>query len=704
MLINERVPDIIHNNLTMLRSLSSRNISWGSRCHISSSRYALAQNLTEKLVQKYSVDLPPNSEIHSGDYVSVSPYHVMTHDNSWPVALKFKGLGATEIKNKDQVVLTIDHDVQNRSESNLKKYANIGEFSKEHGLQKKTYKAGDGIGHQIMIENGYAFPNTLAVASDSHSNTYGGIGCLGTPVVRTDAACIWATGQFWWQIPPVAKVELVGKLPMGLSGKDIIVSLCGIFNKDDVLNHCIEFTGTEETLSSIPVDSRLTIANMTTEWGALSGVFAVDETLKNWYKEKYEDPAHPFSRRSDLYKELTTKESLKPDTDAKYAKTLKLDLSTLTHYIAGPNSVKISQPVTNLSDMKIDKAYLVSCTNSRLSDLESAAKVFTAHGPHTKIADGVKMYIAAASKTIQKEAEENGTWKTLLDAGCTALPSGCGPCIGLGTGLLEPGEVGVSATNRNFKGRMGSKDAKAFLASPAVVAASAIKGFMAVPNDVKIDSDPIGVVEIETVKESDDSSKSASAAPVEMLSEFPKEIRGELIFCDQDNINTDGIYPGKYTYEDYVSKEKMAEVCMENYDSKFQTLVKPGDVVVSGFNFGTGSSREQAATAILAKGVPLVVAGSFSNIFFRNSINNALLTLELPSLIKLLRTKFSSDENKPLTRRTGYHINWNIEQSTVSVTNEKDEVVLTNKVGSLSKNLQEIIVKGGLEGWVKSKL
>ncbi|XBW36225.1 hypothetical protein QEN19_001806 [Hanseniaspora menglaensis] len=686
----------------MLKSLNQKTFTLAGRRQFSATSFILAQNLTEKLVQKYAVELPANSEIHSGDYVSVSPYHVMTHDNSWPVALKFKGLGATEIKNKDQVVLTIDHDVQNKTESNLKKYSNIAKFSEEHGLQKKTYKAGDGIGHQIMIENGYAFPNTLAVASDSHSNTYGGIGCLGTPVVRTDAACIWSTGQFWWQIPPVAKVELIGKLPIGLSGKDIIVSLCGIFNNDEVLNHCIEFTGTEETLSSIPIDSRLTIANMTTEWGALSGVFAVDETLKNWYKEKYLDTKHPFSRRSDLYQELMNKESLKPDSDAQYAKTLKLDLSKLTHYIAGPNSVKISQPVSNLFDMKINKAYLVSCTNSRLSDLEAAAKVFTTHGPNTKIADGVQMYIAAASKTIQKQAEENGTWKVLIDAGCTPLPSGCGPCIGLGTGLLEPGEVGVSATNRNFKGRMGSKEAKAFLASPAVVAASAIKGFMAVPNDVKIDTDPTGIIQIEETKVTD--SSNAPSAAVEMLPEFPKEIRGELVFCDQDNINTDGIYPGKYTYEDYVSKEKMAEVCMENYDAKFQTLVKPGDIIVSGFNFGTGSSREQAATAILAKGVPLVVAGSFSNIFFRNSINNALLTLELPSLIKLLRENFSNDESKVLTKRTGYHINWNIEKSIVSVTNDQGKVVLTNKVGSLSRNLQEIIVKGGLEGWVKSKL
>lgn len=221
------------------------------------------QNLVEKIVQKYAVGLPKDKVVHTGDYVSIRPAHVMSHDNSWPVALKFKGLGAKKVKDNRQIVNTLDHDVQNKSEKNLTKYENIKNFAKEQGID--FYPAGRGIGHQIMIEEGYAFPGNMTVASDSHSNTYGGIGALGTAVVRTDAAAIWATGQTWWQIPPVANVVLEGDLPKGTTGKDIIVALCGLFNNDEVLNHAIEFTG--DAVKHLPVDYRLTIANMTTEWG-----------------------------------------------------------------------------------------------------------------------------------------------------------------------------------------------------------------------------------------------------------------------------------------------------------------------------------------------------------------------------------------------------------------------------------------------------
>jgi homoaconitate hydratase len=185
------------------------------------------------------------------------------------VSKKFFDIGATKLHNPKQPVMALDHDVQNKSEANLKKYRLIEEFAQKYSVD--FYPAGREIGHQIMIEDGYAWPGTLTVASDSHANSYGALGALGTPMVRTDAASIWATGRTWWQIPPVAKVTLTGVLPAGVTGKDIIIALCGLFNQDDVLNHSIEFTGSEETMRSIPVDDRITIANMTTEWGALSG-------------------------------------------------------------------------------------------------------------------------------------------------------------------------------------------------------------------------------------------------------------------------------------------------------------------------------------------------------------------------------------------------------------------------------------------------
>ena len=657
------------------------------------------QNLTEKIVQKYAVGLPEGKKVFSGDYVSIKPAHCMSHDNSWPVATKFMGLGAKKVKDNRQIVCTLDHDVQNKSEKNLEKYTNIERFAKEQGID--FYPAGRGIGHQIMIEEGYAFPLNLTVASDSHSNTYGGVGSLGTPIVRTDAASIWATGQTWWQIPPVAKVELVGNLPKGVTGKDIIITLCGIFNNDEVLNHAIEFTG--EGVKNLPVDYRLTIANMTTEWGALSGLFPVDEVLIDWYKERISKLPQPHARVNQKTIQDLIDNKQDSDLDSVYAKKLVVDLSSLSANISGPNSVKVSNTLFDLSaqDIKINKAYLVSCTNSRLSDIKAAADVIRGH----KIAEGVEFYVAAASSNVQKDAEAIGAWQDIIEAGAKPLPAGCGPCIGLGTGLLKDGEVGISATNRNFKGRMGSKDALAYLASPEVVAASAVLGKIggveeltggSVPNAKEI----VKSIEISSGAESD--SGSDAGAAVEIIEGFPQTIEGELILCDADNINTDGIYPGKYTYQDDIPKEKMAEVCMENYDGEFNTKTKPSDIIISGFNFGTGSSREQAATCILARGMKLVVAGSFGNIFSRNSINNALLTLEIPDLINNLR-KIYKDSNE-LTIRTGWFLKWDVTKAQVIVTDAEGKEVLNQKVGELGTNLQDIIVKGGLEGWVRAEL
>ena len=713
--------------------------------------------------------------VKSGDYVTLSPFHCMTHDNSWPVALKFMSIGASKIHDPKQIVMTLDHDVQNKSETNLKKYRQIEEFAKKQGVD--FYPAGRGIGHQIMVEEGYAWPGTMTVASDSHSNMYGGVGCLGTAMVRTDAASIWATGKTWWQIPPIAKVTLTGVLPKGVTGKDVIVALCGLFNNDEVLNHAIEFTGSEQTMRTLPVDDRLAIANMTTEWGALTGLFPIDGMLQAWLRAKAttsalfdgKDTRFTHTRIDDLIQN-----QLVADKGATYAKSLYLNLSTLSPYVSGPNSVKIATPLRDLEakDIKLNKAYLVSCTNSRASDLAAAAKVFkeaSGFGKPATIAPGVEFYIAAASIPEQEAAEEAGDWQALLDAGAKPLPAGCGPCIGLGTGLLEPGEVGISASNRNFKGRMGSPDAKAYLASPEVVAASALSGKISGPgwyekpvgvekvvlgegNGIADEDRAISIEEaldkliaqadsiIESAEQNILGTSTAAEEEVDdealtaILPGFPEKVEGEIVFCDADNINTDGIYPGKYTYQDNVSVEKMAEVCMENYDPSFGSIAREGDILVSGFNFGCGSSREQAATAILAKKIPMVVSGSFGNIFARNSINNALMGVEVPRLVQRLREHFSSTnikeqtdvkepaenresldspppaqqaspvEEKVLTRRTGWKFVWDVRRSKVSVTEGEGGDTWSQKVGELPPNVQEIIARGGLEKWVKAEI
>ena len=245
-----------------------------------------------------------------------------------------------------------------------------------------------------------------------------------------------------------------------------------------------------------------------------------------------------------------------------------------------------------------------------------------------KVAPGAKLYLSAASKWVQEEAERRGIWQTLLDAGANPLPVGCGPCTGPGVGLLEPGEVGISATNRSFKGRMGSSDAKCYLASPEVVAASAAAGYIR-GHSKMLDRTPARVYQ--------EFPAGATAEKVAILPGFPERIKGRLVFLPQDNVNTDTIYGKDH---DDVTPETMAKVVMEKYDPQFASRTHAGDVVVSGFNFGTGSSREQAVTGLKAKGIPMVIAGSISQTYLRNAYNSGFLCVEVPELVKKLREQF----------------------------------------------------------------
>lgn len=656
----------------------------------------MSQTLVEKIAQKFAVGLDPKHEVHAGDYLSIKPAYVMTHDNTGAVIPKFKSIGAKKLFNPRQVVNTLDHNVQDKTEKNLEKYKKIEDFAKSMGAD--FYPAGRGIGHQIMCEEGYSWPGTMVVASDSHSNMYGGLGCLGTPIVRTDAAAIWATGRTWWQVPPIAKVELKGNLRHGVTGKDVIIALCGYFNKDEVLNHAIEFVG--DGIRFLTIDERLAIANMTTEWGALAGVFPIDLATILWLRRRESFIEHRglegvFSDADGKgvhprinHKRIEELEHNIPlaDKDAFYAKELSIDLTTIEPFVSGPNTVKTYAAVSELKEknIKINKAYLVSCVNSRVDDIAEAA----AEVQGKKIADHVKFYIAAASSEVQKEAERYGYWQSLLEAGAIPLPSGCGPCIGLGTGLLEDGEVGISATNRNFKGRMGSPNAQAYLASPAVVAASAVAGKIYFEWKNKEHRPINGSIKI-------NEKKSDKKTSVKIIKGFQSVVEGGLIFCHQDNLNTDGIYPGKYTYNDDMTPQQQADVVMENYDPEFGKIAIEGDILVGGFNFGTGSSREQAATALKYKGIQLVVAGTFNETYKRNALNNGYLLIECPQLVNELKSKYGKDN---LTVKSGMNVKIDFENSVLTFDNR------TYSIDPVGEAAQELIVTGGLEEWVKKNL
>ena len=645
----------------------------------------MGQTITEKIAQTHMSE-GPKRPLRAGDFLSIRPHRCMTHDNTSAVMSKFKGIGAKKIKDPQQLVFALDHDIQNKDESNQKKYRAIEAFAKEHGVD--FYPAGSGIGHQIMVERGYVVPGSFVVASDSHSNMYGALGAVGTPIVRTDAAAVWATGEFWWQIPRSIQVVLEGSLPEGATGKDVIITLCGLYNHDECLNAAVEFTG--PGVASLTVDERFSISNMTTEWGPLVGWFPVDKVTIKYLRDvdqRLKSMGIERFAENDIGGWETN--PLGPDRDAVYAARIVLDLGSVTPHVSGPDTVQVMQSLADMEKNKvaIQKAYLISCVNSRVEDLEAAARVLKGK----KIATSVKFYLSAASKWVQEESERRGTWQTLIDAGATPLPSGCGPCIGLGIGLLEPGEVGISATNRNFKGRMGSRDAKCYLASPEVVAASALAGYIRGPHEFGVGAPQRNYSELATT--------SGSAEKVEVLAGFPQRLRGRLVFMPQDNVNTDAIYGKDYTYRDDMTPEMMAKVVMENYDPQFATRAQPGDVIVSQFNFGTGSSREQAVTCLKAKGIPLVIAASFSQTYLRNAFNNGFLCIEVPEFVARLREQFAKQiAAKEKTVIPGDDIDIDFTASTITWRGEK---FTFPALGSVP---QSLVIAGGVENLVAKRL
>lgn len=693
--------------------------------------------LIEKLATVHAApgSLKPGQSTRAGDFINIRPKHIMTHDNTSAVMSKFnsiykahelQSMGLTpRIANPRQPVFAIDHDIQNTTPENLGKYAKIEAFAREHGID--FYPAGTGISHQVMVEYGYVTPGSMVVGSDSHSNLYGAACCLGTPVVRTDAASIWATGQTWWQVPPVAKVNLVGTLRPGVVGKDVIVALCGLFNKDEVLNHAVEFAG--DGVGCLSMDQRMSIANMTTEWGALAGVFPFDEVLRDYLYERAEFLARVALRRSeseaperchaegmrdsesrgtrenmrdsenrgtrgytrsDVDQWWADRQAWQADEGASYAIELTLDLSTVIPHVSGPDHVKVmrSLPEIEREQVKVHKAYLLSCVNARLEDLREAANVVRGK----RVADGVEFYVAAASTNVQQQAEEDGTWKLLLEAGARPLPSGCGPCIGLGMGTLEPGEVAISATNRNFKGRMGSRDAKAYLGSPAVVAASAVAGYICSP--VKFD-DVRATFEVKR-----NGVKPQAVGGVDIIDGFPRLLTGRALWLPIDNLNTDGIYAGDLTYRDNVTDEEMATACFANYDPNFKDIGQAGDIVISGRNFGTGSSREQAATCLQKRGIPCVIAASFSETYKRNAFNNGFVVFECPELVDWLVEKHGGPGGAKPQAATVVGPN-------IQVDYARSVIVCDGREFSfppLSAIAQELVVAGGAENVVMRKL
>ncbi len=396
-----------------------------------------------------------NDLVEVGQIVTVRPDHLLTHDNTSAVIAKIENeLSKYGVVNPELPIIVLDHVIPAATEKNAAGHKKIRSFVRKYGI-KNFFDVGEGICHQIVYEKGLAAPGSLILGSDSHTCSYGAVGAFASGIDRTEAAALMLTGETWLKVPPTIKIIFKGKLKQSVSAKDLILTIIGDVGADGAAYSAVEFHGDIKNLS---MDQRFTISNMGVEMGAKIAVFPVDSATEDFLSKRGISP--------ESYSAVWA------DSDASYIKEYIYDFTEIEPVVACPHTVDNVKKISEVEGIEIDQCFIGTCTNGRLSDLREAAKILEGK----KISPATRLLVLPASREILTEAIREGLIETFIKAGGLVLPPGCGPCLGAHQGVLAPGERCLSTANRNFKGRMGSREAEIYLASPATVAASALTG------------------------------------------------------------------------------------------------------------------------------------------------------------------------------------------------------------------------------------
>ena len=397
--------------------------------------------------------------VEPGQIVTITPDVVLSHDNTAAICNIFARMGAERVKRSDQLALFTDHAAPAPTTQHAENHRLTQSFASEQGVQY-FFGPGRGICHQVLVEEGLALPGEIVLGADSHTTHAGVMGAFGAGVGRSEVASIWALGHIWLKVPESLKITVQGCLPNGVSSKDLALYIIGKLGADAAIYMSVEWQG--ETIEGLSLDSRATLSNISAEMGAKNSYLPPNQDTLNYLKSR--------ARRdfSPVY----------PDPDAIYARNEKITAEEIVPMVACPHTVDNVKPLSEVAGTSIDQAFLGTCTNGRLEDLAAAAKVLTGRRIHPR----VRMIVIPASSQIYVEAIRKGYLEVFATAGALIGPPGCGPCLGNHLGIPAGGEVTVSSANRNFRGRMGTQDAAIYLASPAVVAASAVAGELAHPD------------------------------------------------------------------------------------------------------------------------------------------------------------------------------------------------------------------------------
>lgn len=406
--------------------------------------------------------------VSPGQIVTVRPDRLLTHDNTADISQKFTRIGVEKVADPRMNVIVLDHVAPAANETYATHHKIIREFVAEQGIEA-FYDVGEGICHQVLPEKGHAWPGALIVGSDSHTPTAGAFGAFATGIGRTEAAAVMATGEIWLRVPESIRVVVNGALPERVMAKDLILHVIGDVGADGATYCSVEFAG--ETIRAMSVAGRMVLTNMAAEMGAKNAVVVPDATTYAWLNGRVDAEEATLQRWT---------EAIVPDADADYARVLTYDAGKIVPQVAKPHTVDNVAPVTEVAGTRIDQALIGTCTDGRLEDLRAAAELLRGK----RIAEGVRLLILPASREVLLDAIALGLVSDLVEAGATLLNPGCGPCLGAHEGCMAPGEITISTANRNFKGRMGSKEAEIYLGSPATVAASALTGVITNPRSV----------------------------------------------------------------------------------------------------------------------------------------------------------------------------------------------------------------------------
>ncbi len=419
----------------------------------------MTQTISEKILSKRA-----GKNSHAGEIIEAEVDYVMVNDvtglPAFEVFEEFEKVGAKPITEK--IVLIPDHYVPNKDIASAEQAKSMRDFAKKHNI-KNYYEVGqNGVCHQLMIEQGFVAPGRLIVGADSHTCSYGALGCFSTGIGSTEAACAMASGKLWFKVPETQKFTVVGELNKYVMGKDIILHIIGEIGVDGALYKAMEFYG--DAIESLNLSDRITISNMAIEAGGKAGIIPADDKVFNYLRGRV---------RGEY-------EAVYADPAAEYIEKFEFNAKDIPTTVAMPSLPSNTKPASELNNVTIDQAYLGSCTNGRIEDLRIGAEILKGK----KVKDGVRMIVVPATKDVFEQAMNEGLFKIFMDAGCYVSGPTCGACLGGYMGVLAKGEKCISSTNRNFIGRMGHPESWVYLANPAVVSASAVMGRITDPTEL----------------------------------------------------------------------------------------------------------------------------------------------------------------------------------------------------------------------------